>query len=236
METYNQFAEIYDIFIKKIFPNLHKHYFDFVQNFLTNNNLRVKTILDTACGTGILMQSFKQKGYDVVGLDNSEIMLNTAKKKGLNVLKKDMINFEMNSKFDLILNFDSLNHILTYRDLCNFFVSVAKHLKKGGLFVFDIDSKEKIEKIAPNYPVFHYNLGKYKMNWKNSKEKDMWVADIEIIQENPPGKFSEKHKMKGYSSKQIETALKEANLEILKKIEDGVKKNSLLYISKKSDQ
>jgi len=234
-EGYDIFGKFYDNFIKQGFPKLHKKYFDFVVKTIKKYSLKPKLILDTACGTGILMNIFKKREYNIIGLENSKTMLKQAKKKGLKVKKGNMVNFKINKKYDLILNFDSLNHITNYSNLKKCFASISNHLRKEGLFIFDIDSKEKIENVI-QYKNLYYDLGKYKLTWKNSKKTNLWVVEMEILERQRDGsfkKYKEKHKMRGYSIKQIELALKNAKLKVTQKDKSLIKKNSLIFCCKK---
>jgi hypothetical protein len=55
----------------------------------------------------------------------------------------DARNFRTESCFDGALStFDSLNHLLTYPDLCDALRCVRKALKAGAPFVFDMNLKE----------------------------------------------------------------------------------------------
>jgi len=121
-----------------------EHLFDFddVMDFLWGKyinelkKLNVKTILDIGCGTGGFMLKAKKAGFEVVGIDISEEMINLAKSKGLEVYHKDLCEFE--GKFDAcVAIFDVINY-MNDEYLKNFFKCVKNVLKEGGYFlVFD---------------------------------------------------------------------------------------------------
>jgi len=108
--------------------------------------LKVKTILDIGCGSGGFMLKAKEAGFEIVGIDISEEMINNAKTKGLEVYHKDLCEFE--GKFDAcVAIFDVVNYM--EKDyLKNFFKCVKSVLKKDGYFLFDVNSLYGFEEIA----------------------------------------------------------------------------------------
>ena len=67
-------------------------------------------------------------------------MVNSAKLiKGFTCQVGDITNVNLNKEFDNII---SLFHVVSYLtsnyDIKNLFLNANKHLKKGGLFIFDI--------------------------------------------------------------------------------------------------
>ncbi len=71
-------------------------------------------ILDVGCGSGSLTRFWKERGYDVIGLDISDNALEIAAKKGLNCVKGDVtkgLAFEDNT-FDLVYSDGLLEHFI----------------------------------------------------------------------------------------------------------------------------
>ncbi|WP_419211410.1 class I SAM-dependent DNA methyltransferase [Maribacter sp. X9] len=97
-------------------------------------------ILELACGTGNLSESFTKDFKRYVGLDFSEAMLKIAKKKFPDgkFVQGDMrcLNFE--KQFDAVLiTGRSTSYLMNDSDLQQTFTSVQKSLTTGGIFVFD---------------------------------------------------------------------------------------------------
>jgi cyclopropane fatty-acyl-phospholipid synthase-like methyltransferase len=131
-----------------------EHLFDFedVMDFLWGKyieelkKLNVKTILDIGCGTGGFMLKAKEAGFDVVGIDISEEMINLAKEKGLEVYHKDLCKFS--GEFDAcVAIFDVVNY-MDDEYLKNFFKCVKNVLKEGGYFLFDVNTFYGFDEIA----------------------------------------------------------------------------------------
>lgn len=81
-------------------------------------------VLDLGCGTGTLTELMYQKGYDMIGVDNSEDMLNIAMGKreasGAEILYllQDMRELELYSTVGTVFSVcDSLNYILEEEEL-----------------------------------------------------------------------------------------------------------------------
>ena len=93
-------------------------------------------ILDIGCGGGLLSEPMSRLGAEVVGIDASEKNIQVAKlhakKSGLNIKYHctSPENFITNTKFDVILNMEIVEHVV---DIDFFLKSCAKLLKKGGI-------------------------------------------------------------------------------------------------------
>ena len=77
-------------------------------------------------------------------------MLSIARKKLPHVrfYRKDMVRFDLGRKFDVIICvFDSINHVLKFADWQKIFRNAARHLEDDGLFLFDINTQAKLERL-----------------------------------------------------------------------------------------
>jgi ubiquinone/menaquinone biosynthesis C-methylase UbiE len=110
--------------------------------------------LDLGCGTGTLAILMAKGGWDVVGLDASEAMLARAKQKALDAgcavefVQQDMRHLRLAEPVNLATSFyDTLNHLLFPEDLDATFRGVARVLRPGGLFVFDVNTEATFRQI-----------------------------------------------------------------------------------------
>ncbi len=110
-------------------------------------------VLDLGCGTGTLTELLYQKGYDCIGVDNSEAMLDIAMKKkeesGSEILYllQDMRELDLYSTVGTVISVcDSLNYILEEEELLQIFRLVKNYLYPGGIFVFDFNTDYSIAK------------------------------------------------------------------------------------------
>lgn len=147
---YEKLAEFYDLFMgseerdTRMFLELIKKYHPTAQ-----------TVLEIACGTGAVLENLTDQ-YEIVGLDNSEEMLAVARNKFPETAfhHMDMTQFELGRTFDVILClFDSINHVEDFKQWSQVFRQVHTHLNGEGIFIFDINSIERLEYLATQPPV-----------------------------------------------------------------------------------
>ena len=101
-------------------------------------------ILELCCGTGRLTLPLAKEGYKISGVDITASMLEHAKAKvteeGLDIdfILADIRNLELPEQYDLIfIPFNSIHHLYKNQDLFQALSAVKRHLKEGGLFLFD---------------------------------------------------------------------------------------------------
>lgn len=97
-ESYTSFAQVYDMFMDNVdYPAWSKYLIQLLKEYQVEDGL----VLDLGCGTGNMTELLAKEGYDMIGVDNSEDMLEIASEKraesGLNILYllQDMREFEL---------------------------------------------------------------------------------------------------------------------------------------------
>ena len=71
-ESYSSFAWVYDLFMDNIdYPA----WCEYLSGLLKKNGIEDGLILELGCGTGSMTELLADKGYDMIGIDNSEDML-----------------------------------------------------------------------------------------------------------------------------------------------------------------
>jgi SAM-dependent methyltransferase len=115
-----------------------------VEVFKRYSSFKPVKILDVGCGTGGHLIPLARRGYEAVGVDKSEWMIDIAKKKickynlPARVLVADVLDFNLDEKFDAcIAMFAVINYIVQTDDLIKAFKNIRGHLKPGALFIFD---------------------------------------------------------------------------------------------------
>ena len=95
--------------------------FNEIKDYL--NSRKYKNVLEVGCGTGILLKELKDNygKIEFCGLDPNESGFHgyegisnniISTDKNLNIIKKDINNFNFKKKFDLIFSFNVFEHIL----------------------------------------------------------------------------------------------------------------------------
>ena len=112
-------------------------------------------ILDIGCGTGRHSIELGKRGYEIVGIDLSESVLQRAKEKAiaenlsLEFHRYDARKLPFVDEFDLAIMMCEGGFSLMETDAMNFQIlaSAAKALKKDGLFIFTA--------LSALYPLYH---------------------------------------------------------------------------------
>jgi len=165
--TYNKIAPIY--FSR--WDRLTKKELYYLDLFLSL--LRGKLILDAGCGTGKDGVYFRKRGYEVVGIDLSEKMLNYAAKR-ITVIKGDFRNLPFrDSAFDGIWSNSSLVHT---KDKQSVIKEWERVLKEGGILGIVIQNK-----IFPKY-LFRQiqtaiHKGKFEFGYANYDGRHWWYIN-----------------------------------------------------------
>ena len=76
METYRGFAQVYDLFMDNV-P--YEEWSGYLTGLLQEYGIADGLVLDLGCGTGKLTRLLRAAGYDMIGIDNSSEMLETAR-------------------------------------------------------------------------------------------------------------------------------------------------------------
>ena len=78
MEAYTGFAEVYDTFMDNV-P--YEEWGAYLCGLLEEYGIRDGIVADLGCGTGTMTEYLAEKGYDMIGIDASEEMLEIAQEK-----------------------------------------------------------------------------------------------------------------------------------------------------------
>jgi SAM-dependent methyltransferase len=104
----------------------------------------VRRVLDIACGTGPHLVRLAERGYRMTGLDlsrrNIEFLGERLADKGLSgeLVVGDMTDFRLAQPVDAAICMqDSQGHLLTNAQLLAHLRSVARNLRRGGVYNFD---------------------------------------------------------------------------------------------------
>ena len=139
----------YGSLVTKMYEILHKETPKDELNFYLSYAKKEMKILEVMCGSGRFLISFKQLGYNIMGIDSSKEMLNKLKEKDKNAHYKciDILKFYSKDFFDYIFITSGSVSLFTDLNQCKeMLTKIQNLLSKKGLFVFAVDSiacKEK---------------------------------------------------------------------------------------------
>lgn len=223
MESYTSFARVYDVFQDNI-P--YEEWADYLEELLKEYGVGNGLLLDLGCGTGNITQVLARKGYDMIGVDNSEEMLEIAMEKkeesGFDILYllQDMREFELYGTVKGIVSIcDSMNYILSKNDLLKVFRLVNNYLDPGGVFVFDLNTIYKFNQVMGDM-VIAENREDSSFIWENYYYPEERINEYNItlfIKETDDlyRKYEEVHHQHGYTVEEIKELILESGMEYI---------------------
>ena len=223
MEAYSGFAKVYDLFMDNI-P--YEEWTDYVKGLLAEKGVTEGILLDLGCGTGSVTELLAKDGFDMIGIDNSEEMLDIAMEKryesGLDILYllQDMREFELYGTVRGVVSIcDSMNYILDDEDLLDVFKLVHNYLDNDGIFIFDMNTMYKYREILADN-TFAEDREESSFIWENfyDEEEEINQYDLSLFVQEEDGryrKYEETHLQRAYEQETVEELIKESGLELL---------------------
>lgn len=222
MEAYRNFAEVYDIFMDNV-P--YAVWSDYIEGILKSRGIADGLILELGCGTGSMTELLADKGYDMIGVDNSEEMLEIAMNKRLEsghdilYLLQDMREFELYGTVRAVISAcDAVNYILEPKELTEVFRLVNNYLDPGGLFLFDFNTVYNYKDIIGNR-IIAEDREDCSFIWDNDYDESDQINAYELtlfmqsdIDETLYRKYQEYHYQRGYTLEEIKALIEAAGL------------------------
>ena len=224
MESYTGFAEVYDIFMDNV-P--YDEWSEYLYGLLREYRIAGGTVLELGCGTGNITERLAAKGYDMIGIDNSEEMLLAAADKrersGYDILylDQDMREFELYGTVNAVVSIcDSLNYIVERSDLRTVFSRVREYLAVDGIFIFDFNTEYKYREVLGDQ-VIAEQREECSFIWENYYDQTERINEYDLtlfirVEGDYYRKYQELHYQKGYTLDDIKEILVAAGLDFIK--------------------
>ena len=222
MDAYTSFAEVYDMFMDNI-P--YEDWCGYLTSLLKEYGINDGLVLDLGCGTGTLTELLAKEGYDMIGVDVSEDMLQEAIEKraesGLPILYllQDMREFELYWTVRAVVSIcDSLNYILDYDDLAHVFSLVNNYLDPKGMFIFDLNTEAKFQAMGSETIAEVRDEGSF--IWENEYDEEEKINSYDLTlfireEDDLYRRYQETHFERAWSLDEIKKALTEAGMEFV---------------------
>lgn len=224
MEIYTGFAEVYDLFMDDV------PYEDWsirIQEILKEYGIEDGLVLDLGCGTGKMTECLARAGYDMIGIDLSQEMLEIAVQRkvqsGLDILYlcQDMREFELYGTVRAIVSVcDSMNYVLKEDELLHIFTLAARnYLDYGGLFIFDLNTEYKYRELLGEQTIAE-NREEGSFIWENSYDEEEKINEYNLtlfIREDSGyyRKEEEVHYQRAYPCGQVKKMVECSGLKLL---------------------
>lgn len=141
-QPFQDYAKLYDLFYEgKDYAGEAKYILALFKKHLRR---KPKNLLDLGCGTGSHALVWSKNGIKVTGLERSSVMIDQARAKAkkarraIRFVQGDVRSFSVGESYEAITSmFAVMSYLTTRGDLLSAFQCIRKHLKPGGVFIFD---------------------------------------------------------------------------------------------------
>ncbi len=240
MEAYTDFASVYDTFMDE---TPYEEWAEFLHELIQEHGIsrpasaqdsvlesEKNLILDLGCGTGTLTELLAQKGYDMIGVDFSQEMLNIAmakkEKSGSNILYlcQDMRELDLYSTVGTVISAcDSVNYLLEEDEIIDTFRLINNYLYPGGVFIFDFNTVYKYAQVIGDTTIAE-NREECSFIWDNFYHEEECINEYDLtifVKEDKElfRKFTETHYQRGYTLEQMKSMVEAAGLKYVKAID-----------------
>lgn len=183
-------------------------------------------VVDLGCGTGTLTELLYAKGYDMIGVDASECMLNAAMEKkersGSEILylQQDMRDLELYSTVGTVISVcDSVNYILEKEELLDVFSLVDNYLYPGGIFIFDFNTDYKYREVIGDATIAETKED-CSFIWDNFYDVEEGINEYDLtvfVREEGElfRRFTETHYQRGYTVEQMTGLVEQAGMTVV---------------------
>lgn len=203
---------------------------DFYWQILEKEQLKPRTAVDLACGTGSVAVLLAEKGLQVTGVDLSEDMLCQASQKAMEAnvpvtfACQPLQELRLPRGVDLaVCALDSMDYITDPKDCKAAIFRVYKALNPGGCFIFDVNTPEKLQ--AMDGQVFLDEDEDVYCVWRGEfdRESNICTYGMDLFQRNGNvwQRSWEEHQEYAYSRQQLTAYLKEAGFTSIEVFGDG---------------
>jgi len=219
--------------LSEIYHEMYQHVFDYDKEFhFYDSILKEKNchkILEIGCGSGMLARRFLDGGYDYLGLDLFNEMLDIARRevKSDRFIQCDMRNLPFDQQFDAILiTGRSLAYVSENKGILDTLEGVHKSLKKNGLFVFGVFEASQI---FDNFGDFEQNIehNNKKIRRISHLEKNLaigwtydWFAKYIIEQDHKISEYDDLTTLRAFTRDEIALFMKLTDFDVAEVIDE----------------
>ena len=218
MESYEFLAGCYDELTTDV---RYSRWADYIEKHFARSALPIHTVLDLACGTGSLTAELMGRGYEMICADRSAEMLSVAAEKCRDLageppvfLCQSMEKLDLYGTVDAcVCCLDSVNYVTSPRRLKKAFQRVHLFLMPGGLFLFDINTPDKLRGLDGGMFIDETDDAYCVWRAEYAPRRRICTYGMDIFRLEPDGRWSrgeEVHEEYAYEPDELEEYLREA--------------------------
>jgi ubiquinone/menaquinone biosynthesis C-methylase UbiE len=216
---------------------------DYAIKLLKVNGIDKGTLVDIGCGTGTGTELFAESGYEMIGIDMSQEMLEIAenKKDGRKIIYvlQDATKMNLPYKVSAMVSIgDSMNYITDYSDFVKVLKRVHQYLDDDGVFVFDLKTRKYFSNIGES--TIAEDREECSFIWDNYFDTETNINEyyLSVFIRSDDGrydKYEEEHYQRGYRLQEVKDAIKESGLSLISIKEaftdnEGCENNDRVYV------
>lgn len=235
MEQYTEFARVYDLFMDNVPYDKWVKYLNKllkackVKPVIGSKSGDNPIICELGCGTGSMTRRLKAMGYDMIGIDISESMLQIAREQepegddSILYLEQDMSEMELFGTVSAFVSVcDSINYVTEPEDLLKVFRLVNNYLDPDGCFIFDLNTPYYYSKVLGETTICE-NRDEGSFIWDNYYDPETKINEFDMTIYYKDGesyvdsyrRFEETHYQRAYSVAEVTKLIKRSGLELL---------------------
>lgn len=207
--------------LARVYHEMYQHVFDYDKEFEFYDSILKKnkclSVLEVGCGTGMLARRFLKNGYDYLGLDLYNEMLDIARAeiKSDSFVQCDMRKMSFDRIFDsVIITGRSLAYVTENKGVLETLAGVHRSLKDKGLFVFGVfeangifDNFNDFEQTIEHNTKRIRRISKLKKNLETGWTYD-WYAKYMIEEEGKTTEYDDSTTLRAFTNDEILLFLK----------------------------
>lgn len=226
-DPYSVMARVYDRWMEEDRPP-----YDSWVSYIVDEALRLLPevgrppirLLEIGCGTGLMTERFLERSWLVTGLDASYEMISQARNKELHgatfhcTVLPDEMPRDLGAFDVAVACFDTLNYFTEASSLGDLFQATARMLAPGGVLVFDLNTRYKLEVIFGQYHSGD-DFDDFAYVWRNrySASEHLCRILLSFFIRSPSGgyeRFTEHHVQRWYGEDEVQAMLDGAGLSV----------------------
>ncbi|MCP5107775.1 MAG: class I SAM-dependent methyltransferase [bacterium] len=233
--------------LARVYHEMYLSIFDYEKEFLFYDELLKKynrrSVLEIGCGSGNLAPYFLKAGYEYLGLDLFDEMIQIAKENNPDAafVQGDMRALNLEQTFDAVLiTGRSLCYVTTNQGVMQTFQSIYKTLKEDGILIFDsfkadeiiLNLKEGFTQDVEVGDTKYKRVNRMKLNLETGWTWD-WEADYHIEKKGEEKKVvKDKTLLRAFTEDELKIFLQLNGFEVL----EVIKENVFTFIAKRQGE